>query len=98
MVIGKTICRVSREFLPTETVRGKCRTPNLIKRSFSIYVWDLPRDIFCLQKMGYFSIGRPDEKFALVENIFESSISRNVIVKPKIVTNDESLRRYIPEQ
>lgn len=48
--------------------------------------------------MGFLTIERPDEKTYLAISFFESSISRNIIVKPKIVTTDENLRRFTPEQ
>lgn len=91
------IFSVSVDFFASERVSADCKSSNSIKNSLSFYIKDLFRDFYCNVQIGYFHVHRSDELISFWLTLHEA-VSTKIILRPKIVTSDENLRRYKPQE
>lgn len=91
--------RVGSDFAGTKTYSTVCNDQNaLLKtRTLKIDIKDNQSKICCRTTTVSFNVHNKDAVFLNENNVIDSGTHTRIILRPKITTTDESLRKYDPK-
>ena len=97
IMLQKIISSVSVDFLSQDHVTVDCKQTRIVsKKSFSLNI-NNNHPYHCTDLLGTVSMHRPEELPPTSSFVFFNYDSLiNLILKPKIISTDESLKRYSP--
>lgn len=95
-----TVIRVGKDFVDTQSYTAECKDQSAIfeTKSLNINVKDRYDELYCCPTTyGFFVVNDLNEYFSEKKSYLMRNTNTRVVLRPKITTTDESLRRYSPK-